>query len=229
VLLLNPDTILQEGAIDRLIQCMDAHPGVFAAGPQVHNRDGSLQRTGVRFPSIRNIFFESLFLDRAFPRSRVFGAHKALYDDPATERSVDYVQGSCLIVRAEAIARVGILDEDFFMYFEETDWCYRMRQAGGKVLICPSASVIHFGGEESSHYGEQRLLNYHRSLLQFFAKHHSLSDRLLLRIVLSMRCCVRMAAWLGIFLARGQARVEAASSLRGYWRTLLLVVAGRAA
>jgi GT2 family glycosyltransferase len=220
VLLLNPDTVLQEGAIDRLVQCLDGDASASAAGPAVLNRDGSPQRTGITYPSTWNILVEALFLDRLFPRSEIFGRHRRLYADPEVQRAVDYVQGSCLMVRSGTIARVGVLDEDYFMYFEETDWCYRMTMAGGKVLLCPAASVIHLGGEESSHYGERRLVDYHRSLMVFYRKHHSAADGLLLRMVLMVRSCIRIPLWLFIAAARPGRSKEAFSSVRGYVRTL---------
>jgi GT2 family glycosyltransferase len=226
VLLLNPDTLLQEGAIDRLVHCMEEHGEASAAGPAVLNRDGTPQRTGVAFPSTRNILVESVFLDRLLPGSRFFGQHRQLYADPSVEREVDYVQGSCMIVRCEAIGHVGILDEDYFMYFEETDWCYRMRQMGGTVWFCPAASVIHFGGEATSHYGERRLVNYHRGLLLFYKKHRSPMDSLILRLVLVLRSGIRIAIWAGVAALRPSVRKEALSSLRGYWRTLGLVTGG---
>ncbi len=224
VLLLNPDTVLHEEAIDRLVGCLDAHPEAFAAGPQVYNRDGSLQRTGVTFPSIGNLLADAFFLDRLFPSSRVFGRHRSLFDDPETERVVDYVQGSCLLVRQAAIAKVGILDEEYFMYFEETDWCYRMHRAGGTVRICPAAGVVHFGGEPSVHYGAARLVDYHRGLLVFFVRHRSGPEQLVLRGVVILRSCLRIVTWAGVLLFRPRERRAALSGIRGYGRVMLMVL-----
>ena len=227
VLLLNPDTVLQDRAIDRLVQCLDGHPEASVAGPTVLNSDGSLQRTGVTFPSTWNILAEALFLDRLLPRSGIFGRHRRLYQDPRALREVDYVQGSCLMVRAAAIETAGILDEEYFMYFEETDWCFRMKQAGGSVLLCPDAAVIHYGGEESSHYGERRLVSYHRGLLLFYLKHHSLADAILLRAVLLLRSLLRIGVWLGIAVVRPGQRSHAISSVKGYARALGLLFGER--
>jgi hypothetical protein len=91
VLLLNPDTQVSPGAFDGLVQFMDARPTAWAAGPSMVNSDGSLQRTGVRFPTLWNIFVESLFLDRMLPHSHVFGGHRELYRDPTITRKVDRV------------------------------------------------------------------------------------------------------------------------------------------
>jgi GT2 family glycosyltransferase len=224
LLLLNPDTIVRPGALEGLVGFMDSHQECWAAGPALFNGDGSPQRTGVRFPSTWNIVVESLFLDRLWPRSRIFGRHRALYEDPAKARPVDFVQGSCMIVRREVIDAVGGLDEEFFMYFEETDWCYRMKQAGGKVYYTPDGEVIHFGGGTVAHYDERRLLHYHRSLLLFYRKHSGAIAGMLVRAVLLVRSVVRMVLWGGIGISRTSLRTKALSSARGYAKVIPLLL-----
>ncbi len=223
LLLLNPDTVVHPGSLDVLVKFMDDHPGVWACGPPLFNADGSPQRTGVRFPGIWNLLVESLFLDRVFPRTRLFGSHRGLYRDTETPRSVDYLQGSCLLVRRSAIELVGGLDEGFFMYFEETDWCRRMKEAGGEVWYVPGPGVIHFGGGTIGHYDEPRLLFYHRSLLRFFRKHHPPAAGVLLRFILVFRSMIRIAAWSVYGVTHDPHRAAAASARRGYLRVLLLL------
>lgn len=220
VLLLNPDTLLHPGALDAMIGFMDEHTDAWAAGPAIVNADGSRQHSGVRFPSNWNIAAEALFLDRLFPRSKLFGRHKELYEDPGRVREVDYLQGSCLMVRTEAIGIIGDLDEQFFMYFEETDWCYRMKHAGGKVLYCPMATVVHFGGNEPGHFDEHRLVYYHRSLLLFYRKHFTSGKAVVLRFLLVIRSLLRIILWGGTGMLRPALRHSAISSARGYARTL---------
>jgi hypothetical protein len=229
-LLLNPDTVLKSGACDRLIEFMDLHATVSACGPALLNGDGSPQRTGVRFPSLWNLFVEALFLDRLFPRTRLFGAHRELYADPAVPRMVDYVQGSCLLVRRETVDRIGLLDESFFMYFEETDWCKRMNDSGGEVWYVPAARVVHLGGGAFGHYDEKRLTTYHRSLLQFFKKHHSPWEQLLLRGIILKRSAVRLIAWGVLYVfSGGPRRNRAQSALLGYRRVFLMMLQGEGA
>lgn len=218
VCLLNPDTVLRDHALDTLAEFLDAHPAVRACGPGMLNRDGTPQRTGVRFPSLWNLLAETLYLDRIFPSTRLFGGHRELYKNPSQPRAVDYVQGACLMVRREVLETVGTLDEGFFMYFEETDWCYRIGQAGGEVWIVPSAGVIHFGGDTTGHYDERRLVLYHRSLLRFFDKHYTVSARIAVRTLVFVRSLVRIASWCIIGLFRPGLRSAARSSCRGYMR-----------
>ncbi len=137
VMLLNPDTSVDAGTIESLAQYMDDCPAAWVAGPTILNPDRSLQRSGVRFPSRWNILVESFFLDRLFARSWLFGSHKEIYQDPCKARRVDYLQGSALMVRREALTKVGGLDEAFFLddgdsiLFKSMTW---------KTIHCPGHS-----------------------------------------------------------------------------------------
>jgi GT2 family glycosyltransferase len=224
VLLLNADTVVVPGALDTMLEFLDKEQDVWATGPAVLSGDRSPQRTGVRFPTNWNLLVETLFLDRLFPGVRLFGQHRELYVDPSISREVDYLQGSCLMVRAEAIQKVGLLDEDFFMYFEETDWCYRMKAAGGRVMTCPSAEVVHYGGGTTGHYDESRLLAYHRSLLHFYRKHYTRARQVGVRAILALRAIVRIIMWGLVAVIKPRLRSAALSSIRGYFRTFPLLL-----
>jgi GT2 family glycosyltransferase len=215
-MLLNPDTIVRSGAIDLLVRFLDTHENVWAAGPALFNNDGSPQRTGVRFPTNWNLLVEALFLDRFFPHSKLFGAHRELYKEFSQPREVDFVQGSCLVVRQSAIERVGLLDEQFFMYFEETDWCFRIKQAGGSVMYVPQAEIVHFGGGEKAHYDEQRVLHFHSSLFRFYAKHHTPAKGLVMKAIVALRSLIRIVFWCGVLVVKPRYRARALSTLRGY-------------
>jgi GT2 family glycosyltransferase len=222
--LLNPDTIVHAGAFDALITFMDGKgDDAWACGPGLLNGDGSEQRTGVRFPSLWNLFVEALFLDRVFPSSRVFGAHRQLYEQGKTPRAVDFVQGSCLVVRGSVVKSVGGLDEEFFMYFEETDWCKRFAENGGRVFMVPGALVTHFGGGTVGHYDERRLVYYHESLLRYFRKHHGTLSGVLVRSIILGRSLIRVCVWALVAAARPSLRESATSAVKGYVRVAGLV------
>jgi GT2 family glycosyltransferase len=227
VMVLNPDTVVQYDTLGALVQFMDSHPAAWAAGPQMLNGDGTLQRTGVRFPSNWNILVETFFLDRLFPNSTLFGRHKEYYHDSAKPRKVDYLQGSCLIVRSDAIHTIGGMDENFFMYFEETDWCFRMKDAGGEVMYAPVGKVVHYGGGEFAHYDKQRLVHYHRSLLLFYRKHYSIISGLSLRLILVVRSVVRIILWAIMLLLKPGSRAQILSSVGGYIGVLPMLVKER--
>jgi N-acetylglucosaminyl-diphospho-decaprenol L-rhamnosyltransferase len=220
ILLLNPDTKASPRAVDAMADFLDADDSLWAVGPTIANADGTLQRSGVRFPGNWTILCETLFLDRLFPHSRLFGSHTERYMDPSIPRAVDYVQGSCLMVRREGIRHIGMLDEEFFMYFEETDWCFRMKRAGGNVYYVPTDPVVHFGGGEFGHYDERRLVHYHESLLRFYRKHYHILNGLILRAILLVRSAIRLAVWGAVWLMVHHRRTAALSSIKGYLRVM---------
>ncbi len=222
-LLLNADTIVNAGAFDIMISFLNSKPEAGAVGPALLNKDSTPQKTGTRFPDNWNLFVEALFLDRLFPKSKLFGSHKELYADFTVPREVDYVQGSCLMMRTSVVRGIGYLDESFFMYFEETDLCFRMKQAGWKIWFLPAASVVHFGGDETAHYDEWRIVHYHNSLFQFYSKHYSYQARVMLRCILFLRSVIRIVVWSSVAAVRPSLRNSALSTMKGYLKTLQLV------
>ncbi len=219
VVFLNPDTDVKEGALDNLIDFLEAHPEAGAAGPKLLNSDGSLQLTGNTFPTLCNLLFETLFLDRLFPRSRVFGAHKLSWWNRQEAAPVDWVMGACLAVRREVGERLGWFDARFYMYFEETDLCRRIREAGYKVYYVPRAEVVHFGGTGPKAYSGQKVWWWHRSLFYYYRKHHR--DKLiLLRLIVFFRTLLRTGLWLLLILRYGRFAWEKSLA---YLRTLQLV------
>jgi N-acetylglucosaminyl-diphospho-decaprenol L-rhamnosyltransferase len=224
ILLLNPDTTVLPGAVDGLVAFMDSHPEVSAGGPTLLNTDGTTQRTGVRFPSNWNIFCESLFLDRIFPQSKIFGRHKELYADSSKPREVDFVHGAALMARRKAVEKIGGLDEGFFMYFEETDWCWRMKAEGGKVYYSAGEGIVHHGGSETGHFDERRLVHYHASLLGFYEKHYSRLRLIMLRPLLVLRSIIRIMVWAALYAVIPDRRKTAVSCIRGYSRVVWMAL-----
>jgi GT2 family glycosyltransferase len=132
------------------------------------------------------------------------------------------------MVRRDGIHQVGLLDENFFMYFEETDWCFRMKYAGGKVWYVPTDPVVHFGGGEFGHYDERRLVHYHESLLRFYGKHYSVVRELTVRAILLMRSAIRIGVWGSVWVVASGKRATALSSVRGYLRVMGTILSYRA-
>jgi GT2 family glycosyltransferase len=188
VLLLNSDAWLVGDALDRLVAYADAHPDVALAGPRLVNLDGSLQRSVRGFPTIWRLATEYLFLRKLAPRSRMLnGFYGGGFDHDAT-REVESLQGAVLLVRREAADAVGLFDESFFMFSEETDWTYRFHQAGWNVVFVAEAEAVHVGG--ASHGGRLYVENL-RGILRFLAKHRGIREaeraRRLLLVALRLR------------------------------------------
>jgi GT2 family glycosyltransferase len=207
-LILNADAWLTEGSLERLVAFADEHPEAAVVGPRLLNPDGTLQRSVRGFPTLWRLATEYLFLRKLAPRSAALNAFYAGGFDHDEVREVEVVMGACMLVRREAVEAVGGLDDSFFLFSEETDWCYRFVQAGWQVVFFPGAECVHVGG--ASHGGRLFRENL-RGHLRFFAKHHGPASaeraRLLLRAALRLRALAfrgergamyrEGAAWLG--------------------------------
>ncbi|HWG55153.1 MAG TPA: glycosyltransferase family 2 protein [Gaiellaceae bacterium] len=207
-LILNADAWLTEGSLERLVAFGEEHPEAAVVGPRLLNLDGSLQRSVRGFPTVWRLATEYLFLRKLAPRTRLLNAFYGAGFAHDEVREAEFVMGACMLVRRAAVDEVGELDEAFFLFSEETDWCYRFVRAGWKVLFFPGAECVHVGG--ASHGGRFFRENV-RGHLRFLAKHRGEREaeraRRLLRAALLVRGRVfrgergRMyadvAAWLG--------------------------------
>ena len=169
---LNPDTLILPGAIDRLVDFLQNHPGVGICGPKVLNRDRTLQspcRRGESRPWAVISYFTGLAA--LFPKSKFFGEYLMSYKDPDETHPVAGVAGSCMLIRREVIDQIGYLDERFFAYQEDADFCFRARQAGWQVYYVPSAQIIHFGSMGGSRVEPYRsILEWHKSYFRYYRK-----------------------------------------------------------
>ena len=168
-LLLNSDAWVVADGVARLAAFADANPEAAIVGPRLRNPDGTLQRSVRAFPTRWRLATEYFLLRKVAPRSRTLNPLYAGWFDHETVVEADWISGACLLVRREATRAVGLFDESFFLFSEETDWCYRFRQAGWRVLFYPGAEVVHVGGatHEGAHYHENL-----RGHLRFSAKHY---------------------------------------------------------
>ncbi len=170
-LILNPDIVAQPGAIDSLLAFADANPKAGIVGPQLLNEDGSIQDSCRRFYTFKTLLLRRTFLGKLFPNSRTVDEHLMRDFDHRSVRPVDWVLGGCLLARRSAMARTGPLDERFFLYFEDVDWCYRMWQAGYEVLYTPAARFSHRHRRESAKGALHRSFWVHlASLISFYEK-----------------------------------------------------------
>ena len=172
VLLLNPDTLIQDGAIDKMVQFMDEHPDVGVSGCRVLNEDGSLQlacRRSIPSPSVA--FFRLTGLSRLFPKSKMMAQYNLTYLDPMQTHEVDAVSGAFLLIRRQAIEQIGLLDESFWIYGEDIDWCIRAKRAGWKVMYYPDAHILHYKGVGCSTNSRKTSYEFYRAMYLFHKKH----------------------------------------------------------
>lgn len=174
VLILNSDTEIVDDALERMRDHMDAHPDIGALGARLLNTDGTVQLSCRSFPSYRTVLFHRYSLmTRLFPRNR-YSAEYLMTDTNHDETmDVDWVSGACMMVRRETMDAVGLLDEGFFMYAEDVDWCYRMKQAGWRVCYLPQAEVRHHIGRSTRNVPYRMTYERHRSMWRFYRKHYS--------------------------------------------------------
>lgn len=170
VLLLNPDTEVLGNAPAALVRFMDEHPDAGACGGRLLNPDLTFQHSCFRFPTLPMSFLDFFPINHRLINSRLNGRYpRSWYDRPFL---VDHPLGACLMVRRDAIQQVGVMDEGFFMYCEEVDWCYRIKQVGWKIYYTPDAEIIHHGGQSTRQSAGPMLVQLHRSRDRYFRKHY---------------------------------------------------------
>ena len=172
VLLLNPDTQLRPQTLQEMIELMGANPDVGLAGIKLVRQDGQMDKACRRgFPTPWNSLGRLLLLDRLFPKSRVFGGYNLTFMDPDGEYEVDAIVGAFMFFRRETLEEVGVLDENFFMFGEDLDWCYRVKRSDWKILYVGSKEVLHVKGASTRQNPQLMNSHFHRAMLIFHKKH----------------------------------------------------------
>ena len=193
-LLLNADAWALGDAVERLAAFADEHSRAAVVGPKLLNPDGSLQRSVRGFPTLWRLATEYFFLRKLAPRTRALNAFYGARFAHDRVREADFLMGACLLVRREAADTVGLFDEDFFMFSEETDWCYRFRQSGWSVFFTPDAEFTHVGGATTARDWGPMYREQLRGHLRFLAKHRGLTEaeqaRWLLLVAMLLRSVV---------------------------------------
>jgi len=182
LLLLNPDTVILGDALAVLVAYLADHPDVGAVGPQLLNPDGSVQSSRRRFPTLATGFLESTWLEGLAPG--VLRRYYALDLPDDAPADVDWLTGACILVPRVVYERVGGLDEGYYMYSEELDWCRRIRAGGWRVVYLPTAQVVHHVGKSSEQAVTARHINFQRAKLRYFRKYHGRAAATALRLFL---------------------------------------------
>ena len=169
--LINSDVIVERNCIKHLIKYLNANRNVGMVGPMIRNPDGSVQTSCYGYPTLWKMFCSAMGLHRIFPRSKLFSGRRIYWTHDAI-RKVEVLSGCFWCVRREALESVGMLDEKFFMYSEDIDWCRRYRDAGWDVVFYPHAEAIHFGGVSSSNSPIRFYIEMQKADIQYWEKHH---------------------------------------------------------
>lgn len=216
LLLLNPDTAMQTNTLRELVDFMEANPQAGAAGPRILNPDGSLQPSCSPSPSLLRELWRLSHLDRISP----YGIYDMTSWELDRDREVEVLMGACIFLRRQALNKVGMLDEDFFVYTEEVDLCYRLRRAGWKLFWIPSAQLVHYGGQSTRQVAEAMFLQLYRSKVMFFRKHRGWLGATTYKAILFLASVSRLAGAPIVALKKPAERDRIAKLMRNYQRLL---------
>ncbi|TSA19529.1 glycosyltransferase [bacterium] len=198
ILLINPDTLVQEDTLRVMLRFFEENHDVGLAGCKILNPDGTFQLACRRsFPRPWAAFTKMVGLSALFPTSRLFGRYNLTYLSPDETYEIDAVSGSFMMVRREAYEQVGGLDEDFFMYGEDLDWCYRIQRAGWKNYYVHTTQIIHYKGESTKRSNLNEIRTFYQAMHLFVQKH--LSSSLMLAFLI--RCAITVSSRLAIVKA----------------------------
>ena len=217
ILLLNSDTIVKPGAIDALIDFMNAHPNAGACGARLLNQNGSLQFSCSPEPTLGSEF-KRLF---HVPGVRPDGYYPMDFWDQSIPHQVDVILGACLLLRRHTLDKVGLMDEEYFIYSEEVDLCKRIRIAGWKLYWVPQGEVIHLGGQSTRQVPEAMFLRLYQAKLIYFRKRHGRGQAILYKLIIMTAALFRIMLVPFAWLEQPLKRQALLSMTRNYKRLLL--------
>lgn len=221
VLVLNNDVIVLPGALQAMVNFMDEHLRVGVLGPRVLNPDGTLQPSCMAFPTLWTLLLRALYIDKLLPENRVAGALFMSYWGHDSIREVDMVSGCCMLVRRDTIEQVGLMDERFFFYAEEADWCRRIKQSGWQTYFLSNAEIVHYGGQSTQYHAVEMHIEMFRSMLRYFDKYYGRCGYLAARFLLILQVSLRLFYHWSSRPSLSQCRREHASQkIKLYWPTL---------
>lgn len=207
VLLLNSDTLVHGDVLVKSVEYLDTHPEVGAMGCKVLNRDGTTQLTCSQYPSLTNILLSLSGLEK-LSRPKFLGRYHMTDWQRDTERPVDVISGCYLAVRAEVIQTVGKLDEDFFFFGEETDWCRRISKAGWQLRLAPIGTITHFGGGSVSKLNHQRDVMLSSAMVRLHRKNGGLVPGIFAWLLTLAFNSSRAAYWALVFALRRSEKAQ---------------------
>lgn len=186
ICILNPDTIVKENSFKNCVEFLLDNKKIGIIGPRICNSNGSYQGSARSFPTLLTAFFgRTSWLTKAYPNNSLSKKNMVNIDYYGNEPlEVDWVSGACMIVRRDAINNIGAMDERFFMYWEDADWCRRMRMGGWKVVYYPRTTIVHTCGQSSKTRPLKSILHFHKSCYQLYEKYNPSYKAILLPAVL---------------------------------------------
>jgi GT2 family glycosyltransferase len=214
VCLINSDVVVLDNCLDRMCEYMDSNPEIGVLGPRVLNPDGTLQQTCRKFPNLWDGFCRATALDKVFPQSRIFGRQFMTFITHDEARTVDYLSGCFMMVRKRSMEQVGLLDEAFFFYAEDKDWCKRFWDNGWAVGYYPNAEAIHYLYGSSNKDPVRYYIQEIKANMQYYKKHHSRSVFIGYMLTVALHQLIRFIGSFGYYVIKPSARELSRINLR---------------
>jgi len=225
-LLLNSDIVVFSYTFDRMVEFMDLHPEVGIVGCKLLNPDGTFQYSCGEFHSISKILISKIIPVNNFTK-KWLSKYLLHYWDFSGVREVDWVTGACLMAKREAINEVGLLDENIFMYFEDNDWCYRMKKKGWKVYFIPQATVLHLGGQSIKKVYEKIAIESLMSKYYFYRKHYGRVRLWMLKMLQILNSMLKIGFGLFIYICYNKKDKQIKEMLNIYKEVIRLSFTGK--
>jgi N-acetylglucosaminyl-diphospho-decaprenol L-rhamnosyltransferase len=227
--ILNSDTEVEPGALGSMKSFMDENPTIGMLGAQLILPDRSTQASCARDPKLSAILWEQTYLDKLLPKNRVTGSYLMTDWDYGSRREVEQVCGACFFVRAEAFQQIGGFDPAYFMYFEDTDFCVRLRREGWPIWFFPDARILHHLGASSSKDWRIRALmvaSYNQSRYYYFRRNYGRLEAITVKVLTLLGAALRLSMWSAIALVRPSSRDQVKLFADVWKRTLIMKDSG---
>jgi GT2 family glycosyltransferase len=202
--------------LPKVVAFADAHSEAGIIGCRVLNPDRTLQPSCFMFPSLLNMLLSATYLYKIFPRSRFFGRERMTWWNRDDVRRVDVITGCFMLIRREALDQIGLLDERFFMYGEETDLCYRTKAMGWSLLFTPAAQIVHYGGQSTGRIRAAMAVQVRVSILQFMRKHHGWFSYRIACLLVIASVSLRLPVWGFLAILSRTRRSESLLTAKAY-------------
>jgi GT2 family glycosyltransferase len=214
VCLINSDVVIPSGCLEKMVEFMESHPEIGVLGPKMRSPDGGIGASVMRLPTVWNTLCCALGLHSVFPRSGLFGGFMMNgYAYDAVDK-VEVLTGWFWMIPRKALQMVGLLDEDFFMYGEDIDWCHRFREAGWQVVFYSDAEALHYGAASSGNAPTRFYVEMRRANLQYFHKHHGRLAVLGYLFAIWIHELTRMVGYSVLYCLKGNRRSDAAFKIQ---------------
>jgi GT2 family glycosyltransferase len=208
IALINSDVEVLNGCVDRLIEYMKQNSDIGMLGPQILDENRNVQRSCMGFPSVWNTFCRAFALDVLFPNIKLFSSYMMSYWSHNTIRNVDVINGCFWLIRRQATDKVGLLDERYFIYAEDKDWCKRFWDSHWKIVYYPEAKAIHYGGASSSNAPIKFYIELCRANLQYWRKHHRKAAQFAFILLTGIHHIIRLLGHVLLYIVKPAKRSQ---------------------